>query len=823
MSIDLRSGLSLSSVVRQQEESGYNELPTVRSRRLHQIAVGIIKEPMVYLLLGCGIIYFIIGDQQEALMLLGFLFLILGISFFQERKAEKALEALRELASPRALVIRDGKKQRVAARELVCGDLIVISEGDRVPADAALVSASFIAANESLLTGESMPVEKAIQDSVFAGTTIVRGSGLAVVSAIGLKTEIGKIGRFLHFTDRELTELEIHTNDLVKNVAWIAGLVCLVVAIMYSMSRGNWIDGFLVGLTLAMAILPNEIPAVLTIFLALGAWRMARRRVLARKLSAIENLGAATVLCVDKTGTLTINQMAIQKLSTSASELDLSESTQTTLPEEFHEVLEFGILASRKDPFDPMELAFASAGLRYLEGTEHLHKDWSLEKEYPLSPQLLSLTHAWKPQAGGGFVIGAKGAPEAILDLCHLSPEVLRGLRNKAERMAQDGLRVLGVARAFSAEEPLPAHQHDFEFFFVGFIGISDPIRSEAPLAVAECQSAGIRLLMLTGDHPLTASSIGRKIGLKNVERVITGVELGAMTEQEVLASVKECDIFSRVSAAQKLQIVNALKKSGEVVAMTGDGVNDAPALKSANIGIAMGKRGTDVAREAADLVLLDDDFGSIVDSIKMGRRIYENLQSAMIYLFTVHIPILGMSVLPVVLNLPLVLLPAHIAFLHLIIEPVSSVAFEMEAAALDVMRRPPRNSQESLFNRQVWLPSFLRGFSILVALVVVFLFSLAEGAGEQSARTLVFVTLLGANVMLMIKKFTLTKNRVAAGIVIGTILFLIMALYRPELRELLHFSSPNPYLIVGSFGVGVVSVLWAEWILKKYLLVKTK
>jgi Ca2+-transporting ATPase len=821
-------GLSGSFVLRRQEEEGQNELPTSKPRRIYNIIFGILCEPMVYLLLACGLIYFLIGDRQEALMLIGFLLLIIGIEIFQEQKAERALDALRDLSSPRALVLRDGRKQRIPGNEVVREDIIFISEGDRVPADAVLNSGSQVAADESLLTGESLPVEKEIKGTIFAGSTIVRGQGMARVTAIGAKTEIGKIGKSIQNAKREKTKLEIQTAGLVRRVAWIAAAICVFVFISYAITRGNWLEGFLAGLTLAMAILPNELPAVLTIFLALGAWRLSRRHVLTRKLPAVENLGSATILCVDKTGTLTLNQMRIQKLFSNGKYIDLSNLDLNGLPEDFHEALEFGILASRQDPFDPMELAFVAAGVKYLHGTEHLHQDWTLEKEYPISSELLAITQAWRPKLGGGFVIGAKGAPEAVIDLCHMSRSDSKAFNQIAETMASEGLRVLGVAKAQAKDVPLPNAQHAFEFTFVAFIGIADPIRDEVPRAVAECRSAGIRVVMITGDHPVTASSIAKKIGLENPENVMTGIELDKLSDADLANSLGQISIFSRVSPAQKLKLVEALKAQGEIVAMTGDGVNDAPALKSAHIGIAMGGRGTDVARESAAIVLLDDDFGSIVEAIRMGRRVYTNLKSALVYLFSVHIPIAGMAILPAVFKLPLVLLPAHIALLHLIIEPASSLAFEVEPASDGIMSLPPRDPKEPLFNRGLWLPSLVRGTSILVALLSVFLIALWRGQGEADARALVFTTLIISNLILifvsrgskttLIGKLTSMRNHIMEWLVVGSLVLLGLVLYIPSLRDVLRFSFLHWVDLAICVGVGTVCVLWTELLPRRWL-----
>jgi Ca2+-transporting ATPase len=790
------TGLPNSLVLRRQDEEGFNELPTSRPRPIRHIVLGIVREPMAYLLLGCGLIYFLVGDRPEATMLLGFLLLIIGIEIIQERKAERALEALRDLSSPRALVLRDGIKQRIPGREVVREDLIFVGEGDRVPADATLIAGSQIAADESLLTGESLPVEKSPGSRLYAATTLVRGQGTALVTAIGLSSEVGKIGKSLQAAPLERTRLESEADALVRRLAWMAGAICVLVFLVYAVTRGAWLQGFLVGLTLAMAILPNELPAVLTIFLALGAWRIAQRRVLTRRLPAVENLGSTTVLCVDKTGTLTLNQMRIQKLYSQGNAIDLLESGTKFLPEEFHEVLEFGILASRQDPFDPMELAFSAAGMAFLRGTEHLHHDWSLAREYPLSPELLAISHAWKPITGGGYVIGAKGAPEAIVDLCHMPPEEAQATLARTAALAREGLRVLGVAKATTPSRPLPSHQHAFDFQFLGLVGIADPIRPEVPGAIRECHSAGVRVVMLTGDHPVTASSIARRIGLRNPESVVTGAEIENQEENELAAKVRDSSVFSRVSPAQKLRLVNALKANGEIVAMTGDGVNDAPALKSAHIGIAMGARGTDVARESASLVLLDDDFGSIVEAIRMGRRVYANLQGALGYLLAVHVPIAGMSILPVFLKMPLVLLPAHIALLHLIIEPASSIAFEVDPASPTIMENPPRNPREPLFARKLLLLPLLRGSCVLAALLGVYVIALLRNQGEADARALVFATLIISNAVLIFlsrKKeagaIPRSKNPVAAWLCLASLGFLAAAIYLPAARELFRFS----------------------------------
>jgi len=712
-----QGGLTATEVQKRKLIYGHNELHSQRPKKLYAYLLDLFKDPMVYLLFICGGIYFFLGDHSEALMLLTFLFLIIGITIFQEKKTGNAIEALKSISNPRALVFRDGEKKRIAGIDIVPGDLVYLNEGDYIPADSYLLNAINVEVNESILTGESTPVIKKPSDQLFSGTTIVKGHALACVHSIGQNTEIGKIGKIIKEDGDNLSRLEIETHHLVKKISIIAIALCLFVTVFYSLNNHDWIKGALIGISLAMAILPNELPAVLTIYFAIAAWRLSKYKVLTRKVSSIENLGSITVLCVDKTGTLTMNQMAIQRIYSHDEVLDLSDHIESTLPEIFHEVLEYGILASRKDPFDPMEIAFTVAGNRYLKNTEHLHHDWDLEKEYPLTPEQLSVTHAWNTHQGKGLAIGVKGSPEAIIDLCHMGESDKKKIQDMADNMASNGLRILGVAKSYLADEKLPPIQHDFVFEFLGLVGIADPIRPGIKESINECKNAGIRVIMLTGDHPVTAKSIAKKIGLLDPDKVITGVDLENIPDFELSELIKKVSVFSRIMPDQKLRLVEILKKNNEIVAMTGDGVNDAPALRSAHIGIAMGERGTDVARESSDIVLLNDDFSSIIESIRCGRRVYINIKNALIYLFSIHIPIAGMSVLPVVFGTPLVLLPAHIAFLHLIIEPVSSIAYEGEEQSYDAMKLAPRLPSDSLFSFDLWYVSSITGIILFMTL----------------------------------------------------------------------------------------------------------
>lgn len=853
-------GLPSATAIARLKQDGYNELPSARSRNLLAIAWDIAQDPIFLLLVGGGIIYWILGDLQEALILLGFVFFIMGISLYQEGKTEHAMEALRNLSSPRALVIRDGQRQRITGREVVRGDVLVLAEGDRVPADAIVLSCSNLSTDESLLTGESVPVCKVAADIdaqdgkmprpggddlpfVYSGTLVVQGQGIAQVRAIGTQTEMGKIGNALQTMKPELTPLQREMNRLVSRLFGIALALCVAIVVVYGLTRGDWLKGILAGITLAMAILPNEFPVVVTIFLALGAWRISQNHVLARRATAVETVGAATVLCVDKTGTLTLNQMAVQQLWAYESTndqaekphtYDLSLHTREPLPETVHPLVEFCILASQRDPFDPMEKAFNQLGDRYLADTEHIHNDWQLLREYPLSPQLLAMSHVWRSADGEQYEIAAKGAPEAIADLCHFTPAQQQRLAAQVSDMAAQGLRVLGVAKAALLDAPppflpphpslnpsnLPDQQHDFPFQFLGLVGLSDPVRPTVAAAIQECYTAGIRVVMITGDYPGTAQTIARQIGLMQMGAIMTGAELDHMSDAELQERIQSTNIFARAVPEQKLRLVNALKAKGEVVAMTGDGVNDAPALKAAQIGIAMGQRGTDVARESAELVLLDDDFSSIVQAVKLGRRIFANLRKAMAYLLAIHIPIAGMSLIPVLFKLPLVLLPIHVAFLHLIIDPACSIVLEAEPAEATVMHRPPRNPKEPLFGRKTVGLAVLQGSGILAIALVIFVLALYRGQGELDARALTFTTLILANLGLILSESSSSRlslsilkspNVALWWVMGGGLFFLAMVLYVPVLRRLFSFAFLHPIDLVMCLIGGLICLIWFE------------
>ncbi|MDD2920205.1 HAD-IC family P-type ATPase, partial [Rhodoferax sp.] len=731
------AGLSDAQAAQALRDDGPNELPDVQKRTLLGIARETLSDPMFALLLGAGILYLVLGDLQEGMVLFGLVLVVLALTLYQEGKTERAIESLRDLTSPRALVLRDGAARRIAGREVVVGDVLMLAEGDRIPADAVLLQATGVQVDESLLTGEPMPVDKvavgteppsgpaAPESALFSGTLLVRGQGLARVTATGSRSEIGRIGQALGGLTAEASPLKQQMARLVRLLALLALFASLFLLVAYGLMRGDWLGALLAAIALAMALLPQEFSVVLTVIPALGAWRLSRQNVLTRRIAAIETLGATSVLCVDKTGTLTENRMTVAELyapdcQAQADSLAIDYGTTTELPECFHSLVEFSILASVTNPFDPMEKAFHRLGQHFLQDTEHLHHDWTLLQAYGLTPELRAMSHVWQATEGTDHVVAAKGSPEAIVDLCHLDSAAQQRIASAVETMAARGLRVLAVARARFAGQDWPAIEHDFDFEFIGLLGLADPLRAGIPQAVAEARSAGIRVVMITGDYPATALAIARQAGLElAAEDLLTGDALDDLTDAELQQLMRKVRICARIAPAQKLRIVQALKAAGEVVAMTGDGVNDAPALKAAHVGVAMGGRGTDVAREAASIVLLDDNFASIVGAVRLGRRIFDNLRKSMSYILAVHVPIAGMALLPVLLGWPTVLFPLHIAFLELVIDPACSMVFENEPAESDVMQHPPRNVQQPLFGGMTLGLALLQGLGALAMVML--------------------------------------------------------------------------------------------------------
>jgi len=826
-------GLSSAEARARLAQEGYNELPSTETRSTLKIVLGIGREPMFLLLIVSVAIYLTLGDVREALILSLSLFVIFGITIFQERKTERALEALRDLSSPRALVIRDAEEKRIAGREVVRDDILILVEGDRVSADALILSCNDLMVDESLLTGESVPVRKMAWNGapsptrpggddlplVFSGTLVVQGRGLARVSHTGPRTELGKIGKALESVEVDEGLLQKKSTMMIRAVAAIGLALCALAVVLYGITRGNWVQGFLVGVALAMSLLPEEIPVVLTVFLALGAWRMSQKNVLTRSMPAIESLGATTVLCVDKTGTLTLNRMSTSQLCVGDEICQTDEPGPESLPRRFHELVRYAALASETDPFDPMEKAIKGLAARALqdEGKDH---GWTLVHEYSLSPELLALSHVWKVPGDSAHVVAAKGAPEAIAELCHMNSDQWSRLSERIQRMAHSGLRVLAVAKAKFSGDSWPKSQHDFCFELLGLIGLTDPVRPEVPEAVEQCRRAGVKVVMITGDYPETARAIARKIDLAPDGEIMTGADVGRLSDGELRARLDRTTIFARVLPEQKLTIVEAFKTNGDIVAMTGDGVNDAPALKSAHIGIAMGRRGTDVAREAASLVLLDDNFATIVAAIRSGRRIFDNLQKAMSFIFAIHVPIAGCALVPLIFQWPLVLTPVHIVFLELIIDPACSIAFEAEAEEADLMARPPRAANAPLFGIGQIVFSLLQGLISLMGIISVFGWSLYRGDSEELVRTLTFATLVLCMVGLIFVNRSRSQsfwstlgvpNRAFWWVVAGALGFLGAVIYIPPARDIFRFTAMDWNSFIVPIGAGALVIFCLE------------
>ncbi|NIJ15394.1 cation-translocating P-type ATPase [Sphingobium vermicomposti] len=802
------AGLSASQARQRLAEDGPNELPRPNRRTPLRIAAEVLREPMFAMLLAAGTIYLLLGDKTEALVLLGFAGLSILLTIVQEARTERTLEALRDLSAPRALVIRDGETVRVPGREVVHGDMLVLEAGDRVAADALLIEVQELEADESLLTGESVPVRKRAAQAgdldqaepggddtphLFSGAVVTRGGGIARVSATGPRSRIGQIGRTLTTLETQAPQLQREVARMVSLCAVGGIAVALLVVLLDGWLRGDWMAALLAGIATAMSLLPEEFPVVLTIFLAMGAWRIAQVGVLTRRASAIEALGAATVLCTDKTGTLTQNRMTVTELWLPSGQAAVLGNG---LPSpEFQAVIETAALASAPVPVDPMEVAFHNAAK---DVRIPLREGWQLAHTNGLRPDLLAMSNVWQTGAGETLAVTAKGAPEAIARLCRLGTDAHQALDQAVRAMAARGIRVLGVAHATIAPEDRDKGHEAHAFSLLGLIGLIDPLRAGVPQAIAQCAAAGIRVVMITGDYPATAQAIAAQAGIVS-GAVMTGDQISALTVAQLADRAKEVAVFARIMPEQKLRIVSALKAAGEVVAMTGDGVNDAPALKAAHIGIAMGKRGTDVAREASAIVLVEDDFGAIIVAVRLGRRIYDNICKAIGFIFAVHVPIAGLALSPLLLGLPLVLGPIQIALLEMIIDPVCALVFEVERDEEHSMRRPPRDSAKRLFSLGLIAPSIVYGGITFALLLGAQIATTYWGFAPDRVRTVLFFGLVASTMALVLvhRSFSTSltrafwRNNASLRYVAAAVLGACGLILSVEpLRAMLHFSS---------------------------------
>lgn len=818
------TGLTHAEAARRLLEIGPNELPRTQARGLIAIARDTMREPMFLLLLGAATLYMVLGDLGEGLFLLAGALAAIGLVIFQEARSEHALVALRELAQPLARVIRDGEESRVPARDLVPGDLLLIGEGDRVPADGVLISGDVLSVDESALTGESAPVSKRIaidaaaaaddsrpgavdSSSLFAGTLNVGGQGVLRVTRTGLQSALGQIGASLAAIDEEPTPLQRSAGRLVALLGAFALAFCGLIALAYGLLRDDWIGGALAGITVAIALIPEEFPMVLAVFMALGAWRLASHRVLVRRSAVIEALGGATALCVDKTGTLTENRMRVARLWAESEDVLLDDRAPASGPA--RQVLEFAALATPLQPVDPMDKA-----IRTLLPYDHQFvAPAQIERTWPLRPQMMAVVQVWRG-AGDERIAGAKGAPESIFKLCRLQQDEIARLNTVLHAFAEDGLRVLGVASC-RHHGPFPDTPEDLRFAFCGLIGFLDPLRADAPAAIQEAHAAGLKIIMITGDHPATARAIAQRAGIDVSAGVVLGAEVAQQTARELQRTLGKARVFARIAPEQKLMLVQALKNNDEIVAMTGDGVNDAPALEAAHIGIAMGKRGADVAREAADLVLLDDSFASIVGGVRLGRRIFANLRRALTYITAIHVPIAGLALAPILLGMPPMLFPMHVVLLELAIDPTCALVFEGEPSERTAMRKAPRPPREPLFGPRQLARGFIQGVGVLVGVLGLYAV-LLQHAPEPVARGGAFISLVLANLVLALADAMSTDGKVLAPhrnvfwVIAGALVVLLAAAFAiPALASIFRVAPPPLSILAAAIAVAFITGAW--------------
>ncbi|MCW7487386.1 cation-translocating P-type ATPase [Leptospira meyeri] len=810
-------GLTQEQVRKNRTKYGANEISSSKKKGIFQMFIGVVTEPMILLLISISIVYLLLGDRGEALLLLLSVAGIITITFYQEKKTETAISALRSLASPRTNVIRDKQIIRIEGKDVVYDDLLILNEGDRVPADCELISDRMFSCDESLLTGESVPVSKSQSHSVFCGSLVVSGEGVCRVNAVGNHTEIGKIGRKIADETVGRTLLEIEVARLVRNLFIVAASLCVILALYFGIVKSQWLHGLLSGLTLAIGLMPEELPLVLTIFFALGAFRLSTKNVLVRRSSIIETLGAATVLCSDKTGTITQNKMKVGIVVTKSETVTLHP--ESNLSEDVNKLLQIAYCASKHPSFDPMDIAISDCLVSF-----HEIEDSALlsVKDFPLTPDHLTMVRVIKEK--NVYHSYAKGSPEAIFDLCQFDSTESNFWITKTNELAKDGYRVLGVAKSKTPTLDVPEDRKHVEYLFYGLLAFLDPIREIVPLAVKTAYDSGIRVIMITGDYPETAKNIADQIGLKDSHLVYTGKALASLNEAELQSVIRTCNIFSRVSPEDKWRIVRMLKADGQIVAMTGDGVNDAPALRTANIGVAMGERGTDVAREAADIVLLDDSFSSILESVRIGRQIFDNLKKALGYLIGVHIPIVGITFFPIIFDWPIVVLSAiHIVFMEMVIDPTCTIVFERESQESDLMKRKPRETSEPLLDRELFINSLIQGAISLLSVVSSYWITelfLKGNSGPQVVSTATFVTLVFSNLFLILANRSLHEsmwsrmripNPIIRLVFAGTIGVLFLSMYLPGLNDMFHFVPLNFVQFSSAILVAFIGVLFYD------------
>ncbi|EOH97946.1 cation-translocating P-type ATPase [Enterococcus pallens] len=822
-------GLTTDQVNKQLAEYGKNQLEQKQKEPFYLKVFHIILEPMFLLLVVAALIYFFLGEPKDGLIMLTFVAVIIAIEVVQEWKTDQTLNALKDLSAPKVKVIRNKQTVEILSEDLVPGDVMLIEEGVKIPADGFVMKANDLRVNESSLTGEAEAVWKKLalteentgkdywrDDYVYTGTLVTTGSATILVDKTGTQTEYGKIGKHLATVENMPSPLDKQIGKLVKVCATIAFIFLLLVAVVTFFNDRNLafgdriIQSILSGITIAMAMIPEEFPVVLTIFLSMGAWRLAKKQSLIRKLPAVETMGSVSVLAVDKTGTITENKMTVSD----------SWIKDQASQQRFTEIVG---LACETEPYDPMEIAILEYAAEHNWDKEALFSN-ELITEYPFTDELKMMGHVW--QRSGKPTIAVKGSPESVLAISTLSPEDKRVITHEIKQFAKRGLRVLVVGEQVVAEKSeIPASIEECSLTFLGLVGLSDPPRLGVKNDILQCRKAGIKVVMITGDNGITASAIAKQVGIANADYAMTGNEIDQLTEVELAEKVKGVNVFSRVTPEHKMKIVKAIKQNDEVVAMTGDGVNDAPALKYADIGIAMGKRGSEVSREAADLILMDDNFSTIVNTIKDGRRIYDNIKKAIGYIFVIHIPIALTALFGPLLGIAqsaLFLLPTHVVLLELVIDPTCSVVLERQPSEPDIMNRPPRSRYENILSSKLLLKSVVQGLIIFAASFGAYYLSLQQApTNDELARTMGLTVLIVANIFLVmvnssnhllgIQTFVqLRRDKVIWGILGGTIVALLGLIYSP-INGFLDLAALSMSQLASCALLGMAAVCWYD------------
>ncbi|MCC3243904.1 cation-translocating P-type ATPase [Methylocystis sp. WRRC1] len=794
-------GLTSGEAARRLAQFGPNAPPEAPPLGFFAIALRTLKEPMFALLVAAAALYLFVGDLGEGLFMVAGAAASISLVVVQELRSERALKALQRLAEPMAHCLRDGEQRRIPARDLVPGDVILVGEGERLPADGVLLSGDALVIDESILTGESAPVTKTLAGDgaelafpdpggdytpfLYAGSMIVRGSGVAEVARTGARTAVGGLGASLAAIQGEPSPLQRRTGELVAKLGVFALIFCGIVIVAYGLVHGDWFEGAIAGITLAIGLLPEEFPMVLAIFLALGAFRLAGRNVLVRRSSVTETLGSTSILCVDKTGTLTQNRMTITALSTGHGINPVPEAPSA----DEHRLLRAALRACSQNPVDPMDRAVHALAAKLGVTTAGTPIE-----SFPIRPELLAFIQSWRVEDGA--TKAAKGAPEAILRLSHSTDDERARYKTVVEEMARRGLRVLAVAQT----QPAPEDRlEEASFAVLGLLAFEDPVRDDVPHAVAAARRAGVAVAMITGDYPATALAIAREAGIDAQAGFLTGADIVDTPAEQLPDKIRDIRVFARVTPTSKLALVEAFKDDGHIVAMTGDGVNDGPALAAAHIGIAMGQRGSDVAREAAHIVLLDDRFASIVAGVQLGRRIFTNLRKALTYVTAIHVPIAGLALAPILMGLPPLLLPPHVVLMELIIDPTCSLVFEAEPGETDAMLRPPRPRNEPLFGTRDLTLGAVQGFIVFLAVMSVYVIDNGFGVPEPEARGLAFATLIVGNLTLALSNALpkgvspFARENIIFWVVAAAALSILAAgLFFPPLAGLLRFEPPD-------------------------------